>query len=78
MNFLEALGLTTVGFILLGIWWWVESSGRVRFRGRLGCLPYITILAGVYFMGASIWSGISSFFGYSKKLAENNGSSILR
>jgi hypothetical protein len=62
MNFLEALGLTTIGFVMLGIWWWVESSGRVRIRGRLGGVPYLIILAGVYFMIASIWTGVSSFF----------------
>ena len=62
MNFLEALGLTTLGIILLGIWWWGEFSGRFRVRGRLGCLPYLLIIMGIFYMGSSIWSGVASLF----------------
>jgi hypothetical protein len=62
LNFFGALGLTILGIILLGIWWWGEYSGRFRVRGRLGCLPYILILIGVFYMGSSIWSGVTSFF----------------
>ena len=62
MNFLAALGLTVLGFILLGIRFLVEYFGRVRFGGRLSGLPYIVILMGVFYMGASIWTGISSLF----------------
>lgn len=62
MNFLEALGTITLGVILLIIWWSAESSGRVRFRGRLGALPYVVILVGIYYLGVSIWTGVTSLF----------------
>jgi hypothetical protein len=62
LNFLGALGLTLLGIVLLVVWWWGEDSGRFRVRGRLGGLPYIFILIGVFFMGSTIWLGVTSFF----------------
>jgi len=71
LNFLGALGLTTVGIVLLGIWWWGEDSGRFRVRGRLGGLPYILILIGVFYMGSTIWLGVTSFFTRSAQTASH-------
>jgi hypothetical protein len=61
LNFLAALGLTALGIILLGIWWRREDSGQVHVRGRLGWLPYVLLLIGVFYMGSTIWLGVASF-----------------
>src|SRR5215212_6204644 len=61
-NFLGALGLTILGILLLGIWWWGEDSGRFRVRGRVGWLPYLLLLVGVFYMGSTIWLGVTSLF----------------
>jgi hypothetical protein len=66
LNFSGAFGLTILGIVLLGIWWWGESSGRFRVRGRLGYLPYILILMGVFWMGSMIWLSVLSFFAPSR------------
>lgn len=76
LNFLGALGLTTLGIVLLRIWWWGEDSGRFRVRGRFGGLPYIFILIGVFYMGSTIWLGVTSFFTRSAQQASQRSQCI--
>jgi hypothetical protein len=62
LNLLESIGLIAIGVVLLIIIEVVASKKHLRISGKFGCLPYILIIFGIYFLVSNIWSGVTTFF----------------
>jgi hypothetical protein len=62
LNLLESIGLIAIGVVLLIIFEVIASKKHLRIGGKLGCLPYIIIIFGIYFLVSNIWSGVSTLF----------------